>query len=204
MDWRWSTTADRSLPLAFLALFLGLIVVPVVRARLRTGEWGVVVHRSPDPAERFVGRALGAALLAVALWVLAYAALGPRALGVRPSPPVVHVVGWILYALSFAIAAVGQSTMGPSWRIGIDDRPTALVAAGIYRWVRHPIYTGLIGLTLALAMLAPSLWTLLAIPFVLLLVGVQARLEEQHQERLHGEAWRTYARATGRFLPKLG
>jgi protein-S-isoprenylcysteine O-methyltransferase Ste14 len=192
-----------------LALALGLFFVlalalPLVRHRFRTGEWGIVVHREADPFQRFVGRGFGLTLLGIALWGGAYVLLGPEALCVMQPPAWSSTVGWSLYGLSLLLVMAAQATMGESWRIGIDDRRTVLVARGVYRAVRHPIYTGMMGLTLSLVLLAPSPWTALAFPLIAFQIGVQARLEEMHLERLHGEAWKDYAVRAGRFLPRLG
>lgn len=192
-----------SIALAVGSFFLFALLLPLLRHRLRTGEWALVVHRAVDPLQRYVGRAFGLALVAVTLWTAALVVLGPEALHVSEPPAWVSGLGWAAYGLSLLLVVAAQATMGESWRIGIDDRRTALVARGIYRWVRHPIYAGMMGLVLALLLLAPSPWTLLALPLVAFPIGVQARLEEMHLEGLHGEAWRIYAARSGRFLPRF-
>jgi protein-S-isoprenylcysteine O-methyltransferase Ste14 len=202
-DSRPDVSAPLRLPLAVALLGVLAVVVPLVRFRLRHGTWAVVVERSPEPVERFVGRVFGITLAALACWTVAYAVLGPDRLGVWPPPPPIEGLGWAAYVLAAAVVIAGQATMGPSWRIGIDDRPTALVASGIYRHVRHPIYAGMITFTVALALLAPSPFTFVAVPFVAFEIGVQARLEEAHMERQHGDAWRAYAASAGRFVPRI-
>jgi protein-S-isoprenylcysteine O-methyltransferase Ste14 len=176
----------------------------MARHRLQTGEWGVVVHRGTDPFQRFVGRGFGLTLLGIAVWTVAYLLLGPETLHVTRGPAWLSGLGWTIYALSLLLVMAAQATMGQSWRIGIDDRPTELVARGVYRLIRHPIYTGMMGLVLSLILLAPSPWTALAFPLIAFQIGVQARLEEMHLQRLHGSAWQQYAARSGRFLPRLG
>lgn len=193
-----------SIAVAVAVFFALALLLPLVRHRVRTGEWGVVVHRAAEPFQAYVGRAFGLTLLGVAGWTLAYLALGPEPLDVAAPAPAVRTLGWSLYAGALLLVVAAQATMGASWRIGIDDRPTPLVVRGVYRWIRHPIYTGMAGLLLALVLLAPSPWTVLAFPLVVFQTGVQARLEEMHLERLHGEAWRAYAERAGRFLPRFG
>ena len=115
------------LPVAIAVVGLVALVVPLGRY----GTAAVVVDRSRLPVERFVGRVFGLGLTALAVWTGAYAALGPARLGVWSAPPAVTAVGWVLLVGSTAIVVTGQTTMGPSWRIGIEDRPTELVAVGI-------------------------------------------------------------------------
>jgi protein-S-isoprenylcysteine O-methyltransferase Ste14 len=202
-DSRPDVPAHLRLPVAVALLGVLAVVLPLALFRLRHGTWAVVVERSPEPLQRFVGRVFGISLAALTAWTAAYAVVGPARLGVWPAPPLVEALGWAVFVVAAAIVVAGQATMGPSWRIGIDDQPTALVADGLYRYVRHPIYAGMIAFTVALALLAPSPWTFAAVPFVAFEVGVQARLEEAHMERLHGDLWRTYAAHTGRFFPHL-
>lgn len=183
--------------------FVAAILFPIVRHRARTGQWAVVVHRAADPFQLFVGRAFGASIFGVLGWAVAYAALGPERMHVVAAPDAVRAIGWGLFAAALLLVVVAQAQMGRSWRIGIDDRPTGLVVSGIYSRIRHPIYTGMIGLCAALALLAPSPWTWMLLPLVGFQVGVQARLEEQHLLRQHGEEYARWAAGSGRFLPPL-
>ena len=60
-------------------------------------------------------------------------------------------------------------------------------------------------LTLAgVVLLAPSPWSVMGLLWAASLVAMQTRLEEQHLARLRGNAYRAYARRTGRFVPGLG
>jgi protein-S-isoprenylcysteine O-methyltransferase Ste14 len=94
--------------------------------------------------------------------------------------------------------------MGASWRIGIDANPTALVTGGIYRVVRNPIYTALLLGFGGMALLTPSCWTILGASQAMFVVALQARLEEDHLARVHGEVYLTYAARVGRFWPGVG
>ncbi len=74
----------------------------------------------------------------------------------------------------------------------------------MFKFVRNPIYTGvLIGLA-GLTLLTPAPWTVSGWLVALLVVAMQARLEEEHLSQLHGETYSDYASSVGRFLPGLG
>jgi protein-S-isoprenylcysteine O-methyltransferase Ste14 len=94
--------------------------------------------------------------------------------------------------------------MGSSWRIGIDSAPSGLVITGLYRWVRHPIYTGLLAMLVGVVGLTPSAWTLMGAGWIASLIALQARLEDAHLHRRHGRDWRAWASRTGRVVPGLG
>jgi protein-S-isoprenylcysteine O-methyltransferase Ste14 len=96
--------------------------------------------------------------------------------------------------------------MGASWRMGLDRRErTALVRQGLFARVRNPIYTAMLLATLGLLLLAPGLTALFA--WALLWIGLELQVravEEPHLARVHGDAYRSYCRAVGRFFPGVG
>jgi protein-S-isoprenylcysteine O-methyltransferase Ste14 len=184
--------------------FLFALVWPTVRLWRRERVMGLTLHRTRDPFERVVGAGMAAFLTAVPLWTGLYAALGPSALGVWPRSEGLRVAGWAVCGAGLLLTLVAQAQMGASWRIGIDERPTGLVRHGLFRVVRNPIFTGMLLTLSGLVLVSPSAWTLMAWLHALLLISLQARLEERHLLALHGEAYRAYAARVGRFLPGVG
>lgn len=80
-----------------------------------------------------------------------------------------------------------------------------VVEAGIYRWVRHPLYAAFLslfnfGLAIYLDHLVYVAWALLLHPVWHGLV----RFEERLMLEGFGHRYAEYARRTGRFLPRLG
>jgi protein-S-isoprenylcysteine O-methyltransferase Ste14 len=190
---------------AALALFFVLAFVwPLVRLKRRSGVWAVVSHRGADPCQRLVGALVALWLGAVGAWGALVATVGPGALGVWAAPPPVARAGWALVAVGLALTVWAQAAMGASWRIGIDDRPTALVTRGPYAVSRNPIYTAMLIAFAGVALVTPSAWTIAGWVAVAQLIAVQVRLEEQHLGRLHGDAFRDWAMRVGRFVPGVG
>ena len=142
-------------------------------------------------------------MAAAAGWAVALALLGPAALGVWSAPAVIARAGWMLLAAALALVIAAQWQMGESWRIGIDDRPTALTTGGPFALMRNPIFSGMLLALAGVVALSPSAATLVAWVAVAQLIAVQARLEEQHLLRLHGSAYADYTARVGRFVPKL-
>jgi protein-S-isoprenylcysteine O-methyltransferase Ste14 len=99
-----------------------------------------------------------------------------------------------------------QLAMGSSWRIGVDPgERTALVVAGPFRLVRNPIFTAMVAATAGLALLVPNVASLAAVAILVLAIEIQVRaVEEPHLLQAHGEAYRGWARTTGRFVPGVG
>ncbi|MBL8947455.1 MAG: isoprenylcysteine carboxylmethyltransferase family protein [Myxococcales bacterium] len=162
-------------------------------------------------ATGFVGVREGAGAIewiAAAMMVLAYA-LVPAAVWIGApvvTHPLVVVLGATLVVLGTAGTFVAQADMRETWRIGVDPHArTRLVTDGWFRWVRNPIFTMMIVVSLGLA-LCCSTPVALGLPVVLVVaLELQVRIaEEPYLLRTHGQAYLEWARRTGRFLPGLG
>jgi protein-S-isoprenylcysteine O-methyltransferase Ste14 len=192
------------LPTATLAFFIGAFVVPALRQRLRTGFSGVLFHRVRDPVHRLVSFGVGAVFVGAAAWTVVFAWRGPEALGVWDAPSAVTDLGVGLGLLGFAMMVLAQAQMGRSWRVGIDPTRTELVTHGLFAIVRNPIYTSMLLVLAAVFLVTPAAWTAAAALFGAFFLALQARLEEAHLLALHGDAYRSYARRAGRFVPGIG
>jgi protein-S-isoprenylcysteine O-methyltransferase Ste14 len=107
----------------------------------------------------------------------------------------IHIVSNVLMFGGLVIIACGWSR--------IHRARGALVTTGLYRWVRHPQYSGLFLITIGLLIQWPTIVTLLTWPFLLFMYGRLARREEAEMERQFGEAYRVYAGRLPRFIPRL-
>ncbi len=190
----------------FSMFFAGLVAVllPAVRLFRRTGTWPFTGTRNRDPTERRI-QILGlACALAFVAWAVAYAAFGPQALGVWPLPVWTMWAGWTLAVLGLAVVVTAQAQMGASWRIGIDADASPLILAGLFRFVRNPIYSGLCVFGVGLLLVSPSPWLVVIALTALIVIQIQTRREEKYLLREHGEAFAEWAGGTGRFMPWVG
>lgn len=73
--------------------------------------------------------------------------------------------------------------------------------AGIYRYVRHPRYAGMLGAVIGAGLLAGTrmLWIVIGTWIVLALIAI--RMEEKELERRFGSAYVAYSREVPRFFP---
>jgi protein-S-isoprenylcysteine O-methyltransferase Ste14 len=91
----------------------------------------------------------------------------------------------------------GKGTLAP-W-----DPPTRLVVVGLYRFVRNPMYVGVLGVVLGWSLVAGS--PLLAIYAALLAIGFHLRVvlyEEPVLQSQFGDDWTRYRAGVNRWLPK--
>lgn len=106
-----------------------------------------------------------------------------------------------LFLASFLIIAVAQIQMGASWRIGVPkEGPGALVAHGLFRWSRNPIFIGMIGTLIALFLWSPHIGTAAALAAIWTLVLIQVRIEEEALREKHGAAYQEYSARVPRWF----
>lgn len=124
-------------------------------------------------------------------------------------PGMVQAVLWVMAAAGAVIVAValrgydlGRFGGLTQWRGGADiPEDEALTTAGLNRFVRHPLYLGVILLLTGLVdgpfPAATALWATLYI-----VIG--ARIEERRLVARHGEAYRRYQRQVPFLMPWKG
>jgi len=95
--------------------------------------------------------------------------------------------------------------MGRSWRMAVaPDQSTDLVTTGPYALVRHPIYALSMLLMVCTALVVPTPPVLAMAAVHLGLMVLKAHNEERFLKGVHGSAYESYCRRTGRFVPRFG
>ena len=115
---------------------------------------------------------------------------------------------FMLASLCFVLAAVFTLRLKGHAGAGRDDptllsfeRTTQLVESGIYKRVRHPMYSSLLFLAWGV-LLRRVEGDLFVVACVATVAGVlAARIEERENLAYFGEAYRRYASRTKRFIP---
>jgi protein-S-isoprenylcysteine O-methyltransferase Ste14 len=123
-----------------------------------------------------------------------------------PSSFVHGAFRWLLGALIFVagIALTGGGFITQK-RAGTDPIPfnpsTRIVAHGLYRFTRNPMYLGFAFCAFGLAILVNSVWMLLAVPIGLILIDrIVITREERYLERKFGEEYLSYKRRVRRWI----
>ena len=194
-----------ALPAGIVLFSCVALVLPMVRHRRQHGTGtGFVIADVKDPVGRLVGYGMTLNSNLVGLHALLFAWLGGGPLSVVDVHPARGYVGIALMVLATSLIVTSQAELGRNWRMCIDENRTDLVTSGLYQYVRNPIYTGTILLLLGVLTLAPGPWAVLLLVFGTYNVALQARLEEAHLVKLHGDTYLAYATKVGRFLPGVG
>lgn len=113
------------------------------------------------------------------------------------------VVGSILFMLGCAVILAAAAALGRALTPLPLPNGMGLSARGIYRFVRHPMYTGVIIACIGVATWRGLLVVWLVVGGLILFFDVKARAEEVLLKRAY-PGYSDYARRTGRFLPRVG
>lgn len=102
-----------------------------------------------------------------------------------------------LFYSAWNFVFVGRGTPAPL------DPPKELVAAGLFRFVRNPMYVGICTLLVGEALLFQS-WRILAYAFLVWLLFHLFVIiyEEPHLRRKFGTSYENYCRAVPRWIPR--
>ena len=111
--------------------------------------------------------------------------------------------------VSLVITTVGVMVMRAAFRnyrlrsfLGFGPEESRLRTGGALAWVRHPIYSGLILITLGFFMFIPNLPTLISCCSILLYLPVGIYLEERKLIRELGDAYVKYRKEVPALVPR--
>jgi protein-S-isoprenylcysteine O-methyltransferase Ste14 len=147
------------------------------------------------------GRLIKLAKMAALAFLLAQT-LCLEILPIARSPHGLRLIGTGIFAVGLVTAMSARVQLGRNWADLEDTRVLpehSVVAHGIYRYIRHPIYTGdlllLGGLEVGL-----NSWLVLGVVFLAALV-VQRSLAEETLLARRLPGYRSYCTRTKRFIP---
>ncbi len=113
-----------------------------------------------------------------------------------------QISSWILLLLSLLVAMIGflqLSSIGKPK--GFFENTTKLVESGLYRFIRHPLYSSLILGTWGAALKNPDVLSLVIALAATLCYYLTAKVEEEEMLVKFGDEYRAYMKRTRRFLP---
>jgi len=115
---------------------------------------------------------------------------------------VVVVLSGLLIAGGLILVALAGFGLGRSLTaLPIPKNDGQLVTTGLYRWVRHPIYTGVVLAALGLMVAGASVAHLVGFLALYVVLMTKAQLEEKLLAERYQE-YEAYAQRTGRFFPR--
>lgn len=111
---------------------------------------------------------------------------------------------WLAMIVSLILVTDGFRSLGFSRATGKDaGGEEGMVKSGIYRYVRHPIYSSLLFLSLGTFLKGPSLFTAMLFIGVSISITTASRAEETVNLQKFGASYREYMTRTKMFVPFL-
>jgi protein-S-isoprenylcysteine O-methyltransferase Ste14 len=184
--WQWASYFWCLLAVVWLVMFFGM------KKSKKLEGWGE--------------RAQHELLLFFAFWLLFEGWWHGGWLDYRVVPHVFEVwtMGLALTAVGVGISVWARLSLGSNWSGVVTlKKDHQLVRTGLYRWIRHPIYTGILLAMVGTAMIAANLRACLAVVLALVTLYFKARREERFLREEFGASFEEHSRRTGMFLPRL-
>ena len=167
--------------------------------------WGFLTK--PTQTREGVSSRLSYTLLTVAGAVLMFSATVPRpwlATPIFPATRPVEVLAIVITAAGIGFAFWARAYLGGNWSSAVTVKVGhELVRSGPYRWVRHPIYSGMLLGLLGTALARRELRGLIAVVLVYAGFKIKSKIEEHAMTSTFGAAYDDYSRTTGAIVPKL-
>lgn len=116
--------------------------------------------------------------------------------------PGTGTIAALLTLAGLAIAIWARVVLGGNWSGTIAFKQDhELIQRGPYAWVRHPIYTGLLLMTLGTAVESTRLAAFIFLGVLFVLLALKARAEERLMMRHFPEAYAQYRRRVRALIP---
>ena len=115
----------------------------------------------------------------------------------------IKVLGLVIFMTGFGLSIWARLTIGKNWGMPMAEKQNPeLVTTGPYRFVRHPIYTGVLAMAAGSAIDTNAFWLLAFIVFAFYFI-YSAVMEERNMTRRFGELYLKYKQSTKMLIPFL-
>ncbi|MDF3981159.1 isoprenylcysteine carboxylmethyltransferase family protein [Luteibacter sp. PPL554] len=122
--------------------------------------------------------------------------------GIVPHVVPVFAVALLLVVAGATLACWSRHLLGRNWSSVVQvKREHELVESDPYRWIRHPIYTGLLLMFAGSALDVGDVRGILAVGIVLVSFGWKLRAEERMMQATFGDRYLRYRQRTAALIP---
>jgi protein-S-isoprenylcysteine O-methyltransferase Ste14 len=126
----------------------------------------------------------------------------PLNLRVIPQSDVLHIIAAILCVSGLILCLCARAILGRNWSGTVTLKENhELIVRGPYRFVRHPIYTGLTTMLLATALQLGHLAGLLGLVLVFVSFWIKSNAEEDLMLKQFPEQYPAYRERVKRIIP---
>lgn len=116
----------------------------------------------------------------------------------------VGITGLLLAIIGAIIACTSRSALGKNWSLSIQQKEDhQLIKGGIYKFVRHPIYTGILLLFIGNAIIVGDYRAIIAVLIVFGSLWLKLKKEEKLLTEIFGTKYIAYKKQTKALIPYL-
>jgi protein-S-isoprenylcysteine O-methyltransferase Ste14 len=187
--------------IAKATLILGIVAVVAIRAPFGRRSSQIKVIESKRGKLEIVllsGMWLGSVIVPI-LWV----ATPLFSFADYPLNAAQYAAGVVLFSLGLWLFYRSHTDLSTNWSVSLDIRENhELITSGVYRHLRHPMYSAILLQAVGLALLAPN-WIVGSVylcAFVLMF-SLRVGPEEQMLQQQFGGRYETYMRNSHRLIP---
>ena len=128
--------------------------------------------------------------------------ISPLNFALVPRSAVVSILSSLCAVGGLAIALIARRTLAANWSSVVTfKRDHELVTRGIYHYMRHPIYTGVLLMFLATVLLVGTLGAVLGLLIIFVGLWIKSKQEEALMERHFPAQYPEYKRRVKALLP---
>lgn len=120
------------------------------------------------------------------------------------SKPELQLPGLLLVIIGFVICILARRELSHNWTAGQEyqiKKGHTLITSGIYKYIRHPIYTGIFFMLFGGGLVAQSYFVMVVVIYALTRGTILAQREEQILSEHFGEKYKDYMKSSHRFIP---
>lgn len=170
-----------------------LLALRTKRAQLRLNSVDALTYMLPTAAGAYLCMSRSGVLSRLGLW--------------RMDIPPLPWLMWLGAALTLAgllFAVWARLYLGKNWSGMVTVKHDhELIRSGPYRFVRHPIYSGILLALSGTVVCRRNVWGFLGVALVWLGLWLKSRMEERFMVETFGAQYEDYRRSTGGILPRV-
>ncbi len=115
-----------------------------------------------------------------------------------------EMLGVVITATGLSFAVWARVYLGSNWSSAVTVKVGhQLIRTGPYRWVRHPIYSGMILGMLGTALEWGQVRGFVGVGLLYFAFKIKSKIEEHTMSNTFGAEYAEYSRSTGAIVPKL-
>lgn len=180
-----------------IVLWCALVIYVLRGAKTASAE---IEHSASVPLASRIMKILGMLYLFAFIYFPKWVGIHPRPLAAWPG---LHWIGAAICAAGVALVIAARRNLGRNWSdLVVLKRNHELIQSGPYRWIRHPLYSGMLLAILGSVMTVNSRFAYIAVPIVWLGFWLKAHREEALLEQRFPE-YRHYRQRVKAFIPSI-